>query len=253
MEDKLKQLGLTDNEIKVYLCVLENTKITPALIARKTGVTRPTAYGVGKSLVEKGYIEADQLSPTLYFVALPPENISKIIKKERLELEEKLKTAESLVSELTLVPRSKNYSIPKVKFIDEINFEKYIYEKLPTWVESSKNSDGMYWGFQDSSLIEKYPEWVKWHWESTPDFFSMRLFTNKKPVEEDIGSSFSKKRRQVKYMDDSLDFSGTHVVVGDYVLFFMTRQHPHYLVEINDSVMAENLRRVFKRFWEMVE
>jgi len=57
LEEKLKALGLSDNEIKVYLCVLENTKITPALVARKTGVSRPTAYGVGKSLAEKGFIE----------------------------------------------------------------------------------------------------------------------------------------------------------------------------------------------------
>ncbi len=250
MEEKLKQLGLSDKEIKVYLCVLENTKITPALIARKTGVTRPTAYGVGKSLVEKGFIEADELSPTLYFVALPPENIEKIIKKEKLEIEEKLKNIQSLVSELSLVPKSKNYSIPKVKFIDETRFEEFMYERAPIWNKSGLAGDATWWGFQDHSLLEQYPNWFKWYFEFSAGKIKSNLITNDEEKQKMGEVLHEKYERVAKYWNG--DVGVTYSVLGDFVFIANTQSKPHYIVEINDAVIAENMRNIFKGFWKML-
>jgi len=252
IEDKLKQLGLTENEIKVYLCVLENTKTTPALIARKTGVTRPTAYGVGKSLVEKGYIEADQLSPTLYFVALPPENISKMIKKERLEIEEKIKVAEELGGELLSVPRSKNYSVPKVRFVDEHSFKDFMYERAPVWNNSGLTGDATWWGFQDHGLIDYVPDWFKWYFDFSAGKIKSRLITNveeKLKIDETLHKEYE---RESKYWAGADKIKVTHSVLGDYILIANTQTRPHYLVEIQDAVIAENLRQIFKGFWEMM-
>lgn len=251
MEDKLKKLGLTGNEIKVYLCVLENTKITPALIARKTGVTRPTAYSVGKSLVEKGFIEADELSPTLYFVALPPENIGKIVKKEKIELEEKLKTVESLIGELSLVPKSKNYSVPKVKFIDEAHFEQFMYERAPIWNKSGLTSDGTWWGFQDHSLLDQYPAWFKWYFEFSAGKIKSNLITNQEEKPKMGEVLHSNYERSAKYWNGE-KVGVTYSVLGDFIFIANTQSKPHYIVEINDAVIAENMRKIFKGFWEML-
>jgi len=53
----------------------------------------------------------------------------------------------------------------------------------------------------------------------------------------------------VRYWDRTNEFSATQAVIGDYVLFVTTQEHPHYLVEIHDAVMAENLRQLFKGVW----
>lgn len=252
LEEKLKALGLSDNEIKVYLCVLENTKITPALVARKTGVSRPTAYGVGKSLAEKGFIEMDEVSPTLYFVSLPPENIARIVKKEKLEIEEKIKTAESLISELALVPRSKNYSIPKVKFIDEAHFLDFMMKESPIWNKSGLQSDATWWGFQDHSLLDQYPEWFKWYFEFSAGKINSKLITN---VEEKpkMGEVLHKNyERNAKYWAGAEKIKITHAVLGDYILIANTQTKPHYIVEINDAVIANNLRHIFKGMWELL-
>lgn len=252
LEEKLKQLGLSENEIKIYLSVLEHTKITPALLARKTGVSRPTAYGVGKSLVEKGFIEADELSPTLYFVALPPENIEKIIKKEQLELEEKLKTAQSLVGELALVPRSKNYSIPKVRFIDEAHFLDFMMKESVVWNKSGLAGDATWWGFQDHSLLDHYPEWFKWYFEYSAGKIKSKLITNveEKPTMNEV--LHKNYERSAKYWAGAEKIKITHAVLGDYILIANTQTKPHYIVEINDAVIANNLREIFKGFWEMI-
>ena len=59
-------------------------------------------------------------------------------------------------------------------------------------------------------------------------------------------------QRHIKYWDKSDEFTTTQVVIGDYILMIMTREHPNYLIEIHDRVMANNLREIFKAIWKMV-
>jgi sugar-specific transcriptional regulator TrmB len=252
LEDKLKKLGLSDNEIKVYLCVLENTKVTPAMVARKTGVSRPTAYGVGKSLAEKGFIELDDLSPTLYFLALPPENIGKVVRKEKLELDEKIKTAEELVKDLSLVPKSKNYSVPKVKFVDENHMEQFLLDGIPRYSRSAQSYDKTWWGVQDHTFLEKYPDVFKIFFKESPKDIVSKIITNIDgvPVLQKVIYDDYIRRRNTKFWKAAEKIAVTQEVAGDYVLIINTRARPHYMIEIHDSVMAENQRQLFRGLWE---
>lgn len=254
MEDKLKSLGLTDNEIKVYLCVLENTKITPALVSKKTGVTRPTAYSVGKSLAEKGLIELDELSPTLYFIALPPENISKIVKKEKIEIEEKIKTAEELVKDLSLMPKSKSYSVPRLKFIDENHMEQFLVDSLPRYSKSAQLRDKTWWGVQDHTFLEKYPDIFKVFFKDSPKDIISKIITNAEgvPALSKVIYDDYIKRRNTKFWKAAEKIGVTQEVAGDYVIIINTQSRPHYMIEIYDTVMAENQRQLFKGLWEML-
>ena len=62
----------------------------------------------------------------------------------------------------------------------------------------------------------------------------------------------SDDRRQIKYWAKTNDFTATHAVLGNYVLFIVTKQHPYYMVETHDAVMAQNLRELFKGFWDKI-
>ncbi len=254
IEEKLKSLGLSDNEIKVYLCVLENTKITPAVVARKTGVSRPTAYGVGKSLADKGFIELDELSPTLYYIALPPENVARAVRQEKLELDEKMKLAESLVGELSLVPRSKNYSIPKVRFIDENHIEDFLLTNMKKWNDSALRGDKTWWGIQDHTFLENYVDVFKVFFKDSPKEITSCIITNTEgvPALEKVIYEDYIKRRNTKFWKAAEGVGVTQEVAGDYVLIINTKKKPHYLIEIDDAVMAENLRLLFKGLWAML-
>lgn len=250
VEEQLKKLGLSDNEIKIYLCVLENGKITPARIAKKTSVTRPTVYSVGKSLAKRGFIEMDELSPVLYFISLPPENIPKIVRRQKLEIEEQIKTAEKLVEDLGLIPRSKNYSVPKVRFIDDVNCESFLYKQAEIWNQSGMLQDGTWWGIQDHSFIDAYPVWLKWYFEMSSGKVQSKLITN---VEEEgsIGNVLAKKyKRTIKYWAGAKKIKITHAVIGDHIMIAYTQTKPYYIVEMHDPVIAENLRQVFQGLWE---
>lgn len=254
LEDSLKQLGFTDKEISIYLSILEHGKLSAAAVARLTGINRTTVYSVAKELVTKGVIAEDIGSINLYYTALPPEDLRALYQKEEMALRDRKAAVESAIAELALVPKGKHYSVPKIRFIDERHLDDFLYKQLPIWIASAKARDQNWWGFQDTSFIESHAEWFKYHWEIFPADYGTRLFTNQKPAEEKFARDIADtNRRQVKYWIKSEDFTATHAVLGDYVLFCVTNQHPYYAVEIHDAVMAENIRQMLKGMWEEIK
>lgn len=249
----LQQLGFTDNEIAVYLCIQEGGKLSPVDISRITKINRTTVYSVAKELVKKAVIIEDLGGNSLYYSALSPDELRSLYRAQESELKAKIDITEQAIKELQSLPRSKQYSVPKIRFIDEPQLNDFLYKQLPVWLESAKKyDDHNWWGFQDTSLIKEYQGWVDHHWQILPNDFGLRLFTNNKQPEQEIASKIDKARRQVKYWDKSVDFTATHVVLGDYVLFIVTNKHPHYLVETHDAVMAQNLREMFKGLWDRI-
>lgn len=250
LEQLLKQLGFGEKEISIYLCILEHGKLSAATVARLTKINRTTVYSVAKELISKGVITEDIGGVNRYYAALPIDEIREVYKKEEAKLKEKQLIIEQVIAELASVPKSKHYSVPKIRFIDERHLDDFLYKQLPVWIESAKSSDRNWWGFQDTSFINTHANWFNYHWKIFPEDYGTRLLTNKKPEEEAFAKHISNERRQVKYWNKADDFTATHAVLGDYVLFCVTIQHPYYLVEIHDAVMAENLRQVFRAIWE---
>ena len=119
LKESLKQLGFTDKEIEVYLAVLEQGKTTPANIALLTGINRTTVYSISKDLLEKGVIAEDIAGPKSYLVALPPDDLKNLAKKEERDLQSKKILIDQVTSELQNFTKNTKYSIPKISFIYE--------------------------------------------------------------------------------------------------------------------------------------
>jgi sugar-specific transcriptional regulator TrmB len=254
IDESLKKLGFSDKEIQVYLAVLENGKISPAAIAKITKIKRPTVYAVGKELLKKGVITEDMKGPGGYFVALPPESLDGTIQKEERAIAEKKKITKELVGELSSIPRAKAYSVPKMRFIDEHNVRDFLYKQTPVWEESMSLSKNLtWWGFQDHTFVENkdFTEWISWYWGRASKEYDLKLISNDSKAEKDMQTK-KLERRAIKFWNKDFNFTGTTWILGDYVIFIMSRQHPHYIVEIHDAVYAENMRQIFKNLWGII-
>ena len=82
----LKQIGLTDGEIEVYLCLL---RIGPSLVSRitkETGLHRTHIYDTLEKLKEKGLVSTFIQSGKNYFKPAKPNKILQFLdeKKEKV-------------------------------------------------------------------------------------------------------------------------------------------------------------------------
>ena len=95
-EKLLKEIGLTDIEIKVYLVLLKEGSSLAGDITRNTGIHRRSVYDAIERLVEKGLVSYIKTNNRKYFEAVNPERLLEILK----EKEDNIKT---LLPELKLL------------------------------------------------------------------------------------------------------------------------------------------------------
>jgi sugar-specific transcriptional regulator TrmB len=251
VKELLSKIGLNEKEIQVYLTILQHGKITPAALSKVVGINRTTVYSVAKELIRKGLIIEDLGSSTRKLLAKPTEELTSFIDQEEKILVKKRELAKRAISELQSVVKTQQFAMPKIVFIPEAELEVYLYNNTPKWNESINRRDGIYWGFQDHTLVINYEKWVDWTWESAkPEIKELRLLSN------EAETRVKKKKfakRQIRFWEQSKNFTATTWVNGDYVIMIVTNQRPHYLIEIHDATLAHNLRELFKGIWSTLK
>lgn len=249
----LDKLGLSEKEIKVYLTLLKHGKTKPSDLAKLTKISRPTLYNIAKQLISKGMIAEDYSTKVLHFSPLPPENLKNMLEGAKREMAQKEDLINKAIAEISLIAPAKAYPVPKIRFIEEENIEKYLFDNLIKWQKEVISSDGVWRCFQDHSFVENYENWIAKSWqtnESKDPHYCGQAFTNQSVVEEKIKSKYPKNKRQIRFLKD-VHFTASVWVSGDYLTIIQTNKHPFYLFEIHDKLLAENMREVLKKLWEM--
>ncbi len=83
---ELKEIGLEDNEIKVYLSCLSLGSAKVNEISKKSRLIRTTTYGILKSLIEKGLVSTVLKDNVSYFQATSPKQIIEMLDEKKKKI-----------------------------------------------------------------------------------------------------------------------------------------------------------------------
>lgn len=253
IQELFKKLGFSDKEVDIYLAIMQNGKVTPNDLAKVTKIKRTTVYSVVSELVNKGIVSQDYSQSKTYVVALPPEEIVNIIKTEEKEVQIKKGVIDELVAELKNISGEVKYSVPKIRFISEEELGSFLYKNTEKWNDSMLKTDPLWNGFQDSSFIEHYQEWIDWYWkQDSSKKIKLQLLTNQS-INEKLLKKANYSNREVKFYKKNHTFSATTWIAGEYMILVVTNQRPHYAIEIRNSVLASNQREIFKDLWNFIK
>ncbi len=251
LKKSLENLGFTSKEIEVYLSLLKTGKTTPGKLSKLTGLNRPTVYSVSRGLISKGLISEDLADKQLHLVPLPPENLHATLERTKAELTRREKIIEDVVQELKVIGAEKNYSVPKIRFIEQGDMSDFLYHNIDRWQKTIKDTDGAMYGFQDHSFVENFKDWVQWADEKYQgSTYKVRLFSNDSHIEKEMKDP--KSIRNIRFLEGS-QFTSSNWVIGEYLVMIYTRKEPFYLVEIHDVAMAQNMKEVFKMMWKLAK
>lgn len=116
VQKQLEGIGLTENEVKVYMASLEVGAATAQQLAAKAAVVRPTAYVAIGGLVKRGLMSSHTRGKKQFFQAERPTQLLRLVEEEKKKLadrESKLKSLlpglESLISMAGEKPEVKYY------------------------------------------------------------------------------------------------------------------------------------------------
>ena len=119
---ELEELGLDDNEIKVYQSCLRLGDSKVHDVSKESQLIRTTTYGVLKSLIEKGIVSSINKEGVNFFQAVNPEQLIYILdhKKEKIQ---------GIIPKLKEIANTSS-PFPKVRFFEGESGVKAIFDDL---------------------------------------------------------------------------------------------------------------------------
>ena len=129
VETFLKNMGLSEKEATIYLAGLKAGPILASQVSRKTGFTRQHTYDLLKVLEQKGFLSKLGKNYGQRFVMEDPKNLKNVIGRQKSKLEKLEEKLNTLLPEMESFYSSKGI-VPKIKFFEEIEGIKELYEDM---------------------------------------------------------------------------------------------------------------------------
>lgn len=236
-EKELKELGLTDNEIKVYLSLLSNGILNPTKLAEKTGLHRSYIYDTLERLIEKGIINTVLVDNKKHYQPIDPKSL-----RETFEL--KLKNFDSILPQL-----SSFFKSSKSETNVQLHRGKRVYKTLIKDVLANiKKNDIIYILGADETKLEAIE----------PIYLEQYLNTikSKKIKEKIIIAKGNKKfpRSNLEYKDiDPKNLDETTVVIYQSKVNIFIWGEPYYLITIESEKVANTYKKQFELIWKIAK
>ncbi len=132
IEEALQTLGFTINDSKVLLTLCKFKILSPADIARNSGVDRARVYDSLNRLIDKGFIQKEPIKRGANYQVIPINRIFKTIREQYKRRIEDTLVLEKVISELEV---TKEETEPRVW---AINSRLKIRKKIKELVNSAK-------------------------------------------------------------------------------------------------------------------
>lgn len=245
METKiLRDFGLSNNEIKIYLELLKLNETSTGPIIKKTGIASSRVYTSLNSLISMGLITFITKNNTRYYKAENPEVFIK-------NFEEKKKQLENIVSDLK-----------SIEIKDERETYSTIFEGFNGFKTAFRNQISVCTSKDEILVIGFSPQ--PYAFESLRTFLNnIDLNRYKKKIKLKIllsnesKNTIGKDRRkepytEVKYMPRGF-FSPTAMnIYKDYVLLLVWEEKPIVFLIKNERI-ATSFKQYFKFLWNLAK
>lgn len=235
-EQQLRELGLTDNEVKIYLVLLKSGMMNPTEISKKLGLHRGYIYDTLERMQEKEVVNSLLRGGKKFFQATTPTHITELLRM-------RLENFQSIVPDLT---KLMNFEKEETKV--ELHKGKRVYRTLlKGLIATVKHDDTIFLiGVNEGELIENVePIYLK-------QYFTIIKQKNikEKVIMKKGNKKFSIPNVTHKFLDKKYLGNIEQVIYGDKVALFIPGI-PYYLIIIENKEVAETYRKQFELLWKV--
>lgn len=107
----LKEIGLTKNEIKVYVALLKLGSETKKAIVKESGITPSKLYTVTDRLIDKGLVSKVKKNGVYHFSAAPPEQVLDFLDQKKQRIDEQADAFKDVIPELTSLEQKQDQTV----------------------------------------------------------------------------------------------------------------------------------------------
>lgn len=245
IETLLKNFGLNDKEVAVYLTLIELGSAPVRVIALKSKVNRGTTYDILKSLMEQGLVTYFNKQSHQYFAAEPPEKLVQALENRKQAIDEvQTQITENLPNLHSVFSRGGGK--PVMKLYEGVKGVRQIFEDVLTSVANSK--DKQYWIYSSATAKER-----KLVYAAMPDFNKKRLLKKIKVQTISLGQGGElvglDERKWLESKNDNLKATHQIIYAGKVAhLSLDDAENPIGAVIENESIYLSQ-RIIFESLW----
>jgi len=230
--EELLRVGLSPNESKCYIALLNLGSASANEISRESGIHRVAVYDALRGLREKGLVSQILKANKMLFEAANPEKIEEIIKEKEQELESVRMQIPALL---------KHFHSSKER--QEVHNFKGL-AGLKTILQDMLRSKTEILDFGAEFKVKEFlgSYYISWDRERLKNKIKMRIVANAKikPVKM--------KLAEIKYVPERLASSASTYIYENKVAMMMWVENPVGII-IEHSTVAESYRNYFEYLW----
>jgi sugar-specific transcriptional regulator TrmB len=233
----LQKIGLTNNEAKVYVALLETGSTTTGAIIKKTGLFGARVYESLNKLIMKGFVRFVVISNKKYFESVNPNILLESLKEKEEELnlilpELRLKQQSATITQSAIIYQGiKGLKSALKNMLNELSKKERYY------VFAS--------GLMHSTLEAYYEEFQKKK-EKKKIYPSIIYDISIKKKSELLEKTYGKPRfYNIKEASPTDTF-----IYNDKVLLIIWRASPPFAVLITSQDLADSYKAYFNVIWK---
>ena len=244
----LEEFGLTENESKVYLALLNLGPASAGEIIQKVGLHRAVVYDLLERLKEKGLIGSVLKGKKRYFESTSPKRFIEIIKEKENELKRKESDFMKILPELEELSGFKSeleVTIYKGKEGLKTIFEDVLLSKEKEWL-------GIGTGGIVPQVLPYYLE--TYHKRRIKQGVKIKTIFARTEEGEKRGKEFMKMPlTEVKFLPKSIQKPSTIQVYGNKTAIYSSSNGIPFIVLINNKEISLSFRAYFDILWNVAK
>jgi len=234
IEAELRELGFTDNEVKVYLTLLRIGRGKAGVISKECGLERTSTYNALKRLLHKGIVSYVIEASRKLFAAAPPNKIIDMFKEQE-------ERARILIPQLEELKKSEREKENILKFRGFAGVKTVLQDILKT----CKKGDEHYIIGSEGQLTKRMPTFAE-IFVARKDKMKLRArVLLRKGQFSDVRSKYS----NVRYLPQEVESKSVTNIYGGKVAIILWSEIPEAII-IDDSLTAETYKSYFEFMWK---
>lgn len=256
MLEQLKKIGISENEAKVYMALLDLGSATAQDISKKAGIPRPTVYVQLEDLKKIGLASTFEKEPTrkggatkTMFRAESPEHLVRFVAHQKAAVSEKEELLKVMLPDLGKYFENAGER-PKVRFFEGIEGLKTMQaetvKQFPKLKEilNITSLDAVFGIFP--TLTEDYSSLRIKHGVHSRIIYS----TKKAPFLKNTDQKMLRRSRFIP--PEKFPYINDLGIIGNSVEFSVLKEKPFGIIIENEDI-AESMRSFFNLAWEAAE
>jgi sugar-specific transcriptional regulator TrmB len=237
IEENLKKLGFTHNEVKIYLTLLRVGKLKAGELIKETGLQRSVVYNDLDELLQRGLVSKSIIKGVAVYASTDPEALAH-------EAEQKAFLAKKISEELKQKQRIKDREV--VVYEGE-GIVKRVADKS---LDSPMGSTIYFLGpskFGIQANLEKY--WQQYHKKRYEKGVNCRILYDKSTDPRVLQNRNALPLCEAQYLPIEMEMPMSFIISDDIVGMVVPSENPPLAFLIKSPKTAEALKNYFEYLW----